>query len=408
MQKCSISNVPNAEHIEFMTGDICQLERVSDVCPRRPFDEEVMDFLNDVSKELLSGGIARGNTDVVTWAFWIRKSAMVQRQKEYQKSQGKSILWGRGVVFHIAPSNVPVNFAYSLAVGLITGNVNIVRIPSKHYEQVNLIVKAINKCLDKYQELQKYIFLVRYERDRSINDYFSWTADCRVVWGGDQTISDIRMSPIRARTTEITFADRFSIAVIDSDEYLQKVDKRQIAQNFYNDTYLTDQNACTSPRLVVWMGEKKEKAKKKFWEELHNVVMQKYEFQPIMGVDKMAKAYMAVTLEEGVSIASREDNLIYRVSCSKIITELAELKGECGFFWEYDCDDIMELKELCNDVRCQTVGYLGPKETIEPLLYSGIKGIDRVVPIGKTMDFDFIWDGYNLFERLTRTIQISI
>ena len=46
------------------------------------------------------------------------------------------------------------------------------------------------------------------------------------------------------------------------------------------------------------------------------------------------------------------------------------------------------------------------KSLLEPLIQAGIRGVDRVVPIGYTMDFDLIWDGYNLVERLTRTIQM--
>ena len=64
----------------------------------------------------------------------------------------------------------------------------------------------------------------------------------------------------------------------------------------------------------------------------------------------------------------------------------------------------MDLAPLCNDKRCQTIGYIGRSDVLLPLIQSGIKGIDRVVPIGKTMDFDLIWDGYNLPALLTRTI----
>lgn len=71
-----------------------------------------------------------------------------------------------------------------------------------------------------------------------------------------------------------------------------------------------------------------------------------------------------------------------------------------------DCDDILELQSLCDDKRCQTIGLLGNIESIKPLLMSGIKGVDRVVPIGKTMDFDLIWDGYDLTSQLTRVISI--
>jgi hypothetical protein len=41
---------------------------------------------------------------------------------------------------------------------------------------------------------------------------------------------------------------------------------------------------------------------------------------------------------------------------------------------------------------------------IKPLLVSGIKGVDRVVSVGQTMNFDLLWDGYNLIEELTRTV----
>jgi hypothetical protein len=49
---------------------------------------------------------------------------------------------------------------------------------------------------------------------------------------------------------------------------------------------------------------------------------------------------------------------------------------------------------------------LGNKEILRPLVFSGIKGVDRIVAIGHTMDFDLNWDGYNLVERLTRTVVI--
>ncbi len=83
-----------------------------------------------------------------------------------------------------------------------------------------------------------------------------------------------------------------------------------------------------------------------------------------------------------------------------------DLKDNCGYFFEYDCDDIMDIQPLCNDKRCQTVGLLGDRSVLVPLLKSGIKGIDRVVPVGKTMDFDLIWDGYDLPVMLTRTIKL--
>ena len=102
-----------------------------------------------------------------------------------------------------------------------------------------------------------------------------------------------------------------------------------------------------------------------------------------------------------------QDNLIVRVAVPEIPRDLMEYKDNSGYFFEYDCADMTELKDLCDDKRCQTIAYLGDKDMLLPLIQTGVKGIDRVVPVGKTMDFDLIWDGYNLPALLTRTVAIK-
>ena len=233
--------------------------------------------------------------------------------------------------------------------------------------------------------------------------------DVRIIWGGDKTIEELRKSPIDARTTEILFADRYSLAVIDSDRYISADNKDQIASDFYNDTYLSDQNACTSPRAVVWTGNHKEEAKGLFWDKLHELVKKKYEFQDVMAVDKLDNAYQMAASSYisdvlGARLESTPDNLIVRVHVDVLDSRLMDYRGNCGFFYEYDCDNIMDIHNFCNDTHCQTIGVLGDRRAVEPLLNSGIKGVDRVVPIGHTMDFDLNWDGVNLIYSMTRVI----
>ncbi|MBO4687289.1 MAG: hypothetical protein J5636_02135 [Clostridiales bacterium] len=370
-----------------------------------PFSESVLDYLQDVSKVLMSDRRAKEYPDVITFAFWIRRSSVMKLSQRFQRDDG-NIHLGRGIAFHIAPSNVPVNYAYSLVVGLLTGNANIVRVPSKEFPQVEIINQALQSVLDRdcYESMRPYICLVRYGRDKAVNDYFSSIADARIIWGGDATIATIRESKLPPRATEITFADRFSIAVIDSDKYMAVEDKVRVAEDFYNDTYLTDQNACTSPRVVIWTGTKKEDAKSAFWQKLHEVVKQKYTFQPIQGVNKLTSSYLVAAAVDGAKILTNKDNLIVRVKVPVLSDSLMELKDNSGFFFEYDCDDLIELRSLCNDNRCQTAAYLGDISMFSTLIKSGIRGVDRIVPLGQTMDFDLIWDGYDLYERLTRQI----
>ncbi len=398
------------DKITYLTGNKENIKYITDVPSKGMFDEEIVEFCNTISKELMSNRDAKAFPDVVTLGFWLRKSSIKQLEARFTDTdtEPENIKKGRGVAFHIAPSNVPVNFAYSLFTGLLTGNANVVRVPSKDFPQVDIICNSIKQVLEEYDAIRPYITLVRYERDKDINDYLSAMCDVRVVWGGDATIAEIRKSELGPRSTEITFADRYSLAVIDADSYLDLNNKEKFAQDFYNDTYLSDQNACTSPRVVVWKGagETVIRAKEQFWKYLHELVEQKYVIQPIQCVDKLSTEYISAACcgEECLHIINTSDNLITRISVDKLTDVLMDYRGNSGYFYEYNMTDVMELRDICNNTHCQTIGLLGDKAILKPLLHSGIKGVDRVVPIGHTMDFDIIWDGYNLAERLTRNI----
>lgn len=389
--------------IKYLVGNSDVIKKMPSVPVKTPFSEEVIDFLSRFSKLLINSSEAKNYPDIVTLGFWLRKASLY-KLKERFKFLDNNIHVGRGIAFHIAPSNIPVNYMYSLVAGLLTGNINIVRVPSKDFQQVKIINTILNEVLMEYQEIQPYICLIRYEREKQINDLLSSIADTRIIWGGDETIRRLRQSPLQPRAREIAFADRFSFSIINSDVYLDKEDKLRVAENFYNDTYLTDQNACTSPRLIVWTGNKKEQAKKLFWDTLHELVRKKYNFQPIMGINKLTSAYLMAVQEDGVKIETNRDNLIVRIRIANLNKNIIEMRENSGYFFEYDCENLLDLKEFCNDKRIQTIGIIGNKLEIEELLLSGIRGLDRVVPIGKTMDFDLIWDGYNLVEGLTRII----
>lgn len=398
-------NRESLEKISYLVGSLKTVSMLGEISPREPFHDEVLDFLNELSKTLMKNPKSRLYSDVVTFAFWIRKTSLLLLKNKHSRQDG-NIRLGRGTAFHIAPSNVPVNFAYSLVAGLLMGNSNIVRIPSREFPQIGIIIDGIHETLKRYERISPYIVLVRYGKNKDVNDLLSAIADIRIVWGGDETIAELRKSELPPRSTEITFADRYSIAVINSEIYLASDNKKKIAEDFYNDTYFSDQNACTSPGIVVWTGKEKNKAKKQFWDELHCLVKQKYTFQDIQGVNKLTSSYLAAVAELGVKMEQHHDNLIIRAVVQKITERLMDLKDNSGFFFEYDCDDLLDLKPLCDDKRCQTLGLLGDKEKLIPLLTSGIRGVDRVVPIGKTMDFELIWDGYDLYSQLTRVIRL--
>ena len=103
--------------------------------PDVPFSDVVIEYLSTLSSSLLRDRESRLYPDVVTFAFFCRKANLLAQKKKYVRDDNLRL--GRGVLFHIAPSNVPINFGYSLVAGLLSGNYNIVRVSSKIFPQVD-------------------------------------------------------------------------------------------------------------------------------------------------------------------------------------------------------------------------------------------------------------------------------
>lgn len=411
MQRSEDAAIPmqnnfNSLPIQWLVGDSCIIESMQNIAMLRPFEDDTIEFLNLVSKILLKNKKAKEYPEIITFSFWIRKASLLEQKRAYDYQITNRI--GRGVVFHIAPSNVPVNFAYSLIAGLLAGNANIIKVPSKKFEQVEIILEAIRLAFETNTKMKSYITCIRYGHENVVNHAFSAIASSRVIWGGDSTIETIRQSPLPARANEITFSDRYSITVIDSDAYLAAEEKEKVINDFYNDTYLTDQNACTSPVLVFWIGENKEKSKSLFWKKLHKKIEENYTLQPVQSVAKYTKALEWAAESSDLLLIPSSDNLITRVKINQPSLSIIKNHGHSGLFLEYDAMNLDELFEFCNDTHCQTVSYYGDlrSDLTDFIFKNKPKGIDRIVPVGKTMNFNLVWDGIDLILGLSRIVQL--
>ena len=400
-------NQLSSPKIEFVVGNENDFDKIHEVKPLNIFAGNVCNFLNSLSQRLLKSHPASQFSDAITFAFWCRKASINKMSLPYMNENINSQRIGRGIAFHISPSNVPVNFAYSCVAGLLAGNINIVRLPSKHFEQVDIICDAINDIISKdFSCLNQYIYMIRYGHEKEINDLLSGLCDLRIIWGGDNTINTLRKSPLKVRANEITFSDRYSIMLIKADEYLASENKSKIAEGFYNDTYLTDQNACTAPKIIIWYGNQQncKVAQKDFWQYLQEVIDKKYDMTPIQAVDKYFNLLLLST-QENVKWIRSDNNRITRVEVFDIKNSTMDFHWNSGFFVEYQTEDLYDIIPICGE-RCQTLSYFGiQKEELQNLLMTIIpKGIDRVVPLGRTLDFSLNWDGYDLIYSMSRVL----
>lgn len=391
------------EKIEYIVGNEIILHKINTIKALKPFDDNIIEFCDKLSKELLKTKEIQKFSDLVSLAFWLRKSNLQSISKNYLDLNQNL---GIGLVFHIAPGNMGLSFAYSLITGLLTGNTNIIRLPSRRFEQADIFCDVLRTLLIENEQIAERICLIKYPHDKEITDMLSMQCNVRIIWGGDNTVNTIRESPIRPRTEEITFANRYSVCIINSDSYIDNYNAKKTAHDFYIDTYLTDQNACSSPRIIFWMGNRIDEAKEKFWNALKEEI-KTYNMASVTTSDKLI-TFCKFASESECHMKTVGDYKIMRIEIPTVNKNVFRNIGNSGYFYECTINSFEELLPICN-WELQTISYIGidSKTLHSVIIENGVKGVDRIVPVGKTMDFDFNWDGKDIIREMTRKITLK-
>ena len=185
---------------------------------------------------------------------------------------------------------------------------------------------------------------------------------------------------------------------------------KAIAKKFYNDAFILNQNACSSPYLIIWIGNEEETNKSKllFWKEILQIVLKK---NPIEGSEIMEKfrhlCKTSIEFDQDLDI-DWNNNMIYRLNVKKLSNDIYKFKFRSGFFFEHTTNDINNIWEIINE-KYQTITYLGinPDKIFNSLNKKNVLGIDRIVPIGKALSIGHIWDGFDIISSLSRKVSIE-
>lgn len=374
------------------------------------FSEKSINMLDTLSKTLLKDPLSRKYADIITFSYWCRRNNLCNLKKQFEDHRSRL---GVGLLFHITPSNVPINFAFSMAFGIITGNSNVIRVPTKKFDQIDILIRAIEKSSQVCEDFYKRVLIVNYEKDDDITIYFLKKCKGKIIWGGDETVSHIKKlsSTFFSNTFDVFFPNKYSICTLNADVLINEGESNleRLVEKFYNDTFLFDQNACSSPHIVFWYGtpENIEESKKIFWNSLFLLVRKNYDLKPIMSIDKYEKICQDFQ-RDCVVDAMFFENYIYCVNLSKIDVPVDELCGKFGYFYEYSLSNMDELFLYSNN-RCQTLTYYGfNKSFFEGLVQKNKpSGIDRIVPVGEALSIGMIWDGKDIVRSLSRICDIN-
>lgn len=380
-----------------------------------PFSDAALDFVDTVSRAILAQQSSRQHPDVLAFAFWSRRSRMQSVARRFRDGHGEDVRVPRGLVFHIAPSNVDTLFAYSWVVSMLCGNTNVVRLSTAAGNEAEILLQAFGEALSfpRFAAIRERIRIVEYEHDDAIN--LLWTRRCavRVIWGGDATIAALRRLPLPPTSTELCFPDKASLAIIDARAYLalDHVDQQRQAAAFRADATGFQQRACSSPRLVAWLGARDvaDEARERFWCAVEAAPEKPSEALAIADRSRRLLYAQGAAIAGDATLASAPGDRFVRLWLDRFDVLPALPFSGGGVFLECSIASLQDIAPHL-DRRIQTLAVAGftPGQVRSELAGMPLGGIDRIVPFGQALAFNETWDGVDLLESFTRRIAIRV
>lgn len=386
------------------------LNDVNHIC-ERVWNDETVQFLNELAVNLRRHPEASNLADLMALAFWLRKANLLSMKTP---SHINYLSMGLGLTFHICPSNVPINFAYSMAFALLAGNNCVLRLSTKTSPSTDIVLHTLNILFSepKYKKIAKRVLLIRYTYNDEITAFWLSHSAARIIWGGDNTIKKMRQFNAPPRSREIAFSDRYSFCLFDA-EYVLSCEQVLLVKHchqLFNDIYQLDQAGCSSPQMCVWLGDKDiiDCAQERLWNCLEMLAKKKYAIKEVQVVNKFVDACNAAISHEYIDDIRICSEVLTRIQISTIKLSQQNFRGSSGLIYEAKIKDINQLKPLLND-KIQTLSYLGIDNNLisQFITQCGCNGIDRVVPLGNALNMHNIWDGYDIISTLSRIVTID-
>ena len=392
-----------------------QLAALSGVPALEPASDLAFEVCDAVGRALFRDPFARARPDLLALASWLRRANLVEVARSLGDDPKRV---ARGLAFHVTPANVDTIAMYSLALSMLAGNRNIVRVSSRAGEAMERICIALDAALAPAHlaPLRAGTAVLSWDHDSDATAVCSGACDVRLVWGGDETVAALRALPLRPGANDVAFFDRFSLAAIRTDAWLAagERERNELARRLYNDSYWFDQQGCSSPRLVVWCGSQPlpvgaavDVASADLFSRLDEQ-LRAHGYELPLGAVTSKLAWLAgAAIDRPLRSVRTWSNEL----CVLRLDTLADLDRSHpggGTFLEASVDRLTDLAEWVS-VRDQTLAVYGfDHEELSQFVHAAAgRGVDRIVALGEALHFEHRWDGFNMLAELTKQVVIS-
>jgi hypothetical protein len=332
------------------------------------------------------------------------------KENQYIKAQP------RGLVAHWIAGNVPTLGIFSLVQSILCKNLNILRIPEKSVDTVIPILKELNSIKiehnnKKYNgsDIVKSLSVIYYPKDNiKANEMLSKNADAKLIWGGKESVKQIKNLPAKEHCEDIIFGPKYSFGVFDK-EFLESEDITKELSRAVMDIIVFDQSACSSPQVLFF--EKNNKYNIKQIADLikkeFNTTAKRYpkNNQDYDTAARIINARGEYLLDENKDIVLAKA-LDWTVLINRDICLEEPIQSRTIFIKEINSiNDIVPLITK----KIQTVGIAIKNLEKTKVFCSRVtyRGVARCVKFGSMNNYESPWDGMLALSRLVRFVKIK-
>ena len=139
------------------------------------------------------------------------QSASLTAPPQGGRQEITSVVYPLGTLFHVTAGNVAGLPAFSAVEGLLTGNVNLIKLPRR---DKGLTLAILSKLVEREPRLSPFLYAFDIpSSDQKTMQALAGLADGLVVWGGDEAVRSCRkLAPVGCKLME--WGHRLSFAYV--------------------------------------------------------------------------------------------------------------------------------------------------------------------------------------------------
>jgi acyl-CoA reductase-like NAD-dependent aldehyde dehydrogenase len=151
----------------------------------------------------------------------------------------------QGVIVHVTPNNSPLLSTLGVIEGLLSGNVNLLKLARKESAFATIFLKALIDA-DSTNTLLKYVAVakIRSTDQKYLSDVLS-VADVVSAWGSEESLKSLKnLTPSHARFVD--WGHKISFSYVGKNS----IDDEAMFNALASEICVVDQLACSSPQCV--------------------------------------------------------------------------------------------------------------------------------------------------------------